>query len=218
MAASPSWHRKQRARRATARARIHKSRRAGKPPRVADLFLLASHHTRPVYSELPRMGKQGSQAQKGQGWQQNGYGSAGWHGAPWRQPWGQGAEASQSVATMRYDQVVLSGNATLSKPNADAHGDAVPMNVTQLVQKAVNVSRKASNKVKRLEQEIALKQQQWEEFQKMLKQAFRSQLTQYETDVSRLEKDLGEAKQSAAEAEQKLKEVTMQHGNGETRL
>ena len=160
------------------------------------------------------MGKRGQANKRGQGWQ-HGYGSAAWYGAPWRQPWGQGTEASQSVATMRYDQVVLSGNATPNKPNVEPHGEAVPMNVTQLVQKAVNVSRKASSKVKRLEQEITLKQQQWQEFQKMLKQAFRSQLTQFETDVNRLAKDLGEARQSAAEAEQKPKEATVQHGSGE---
>ena len=63
---------------------------------------------------------------------------------------------------------------TTSTANGNKNGETAQtnstMSVVQIVQKAVNNSRRANGRVKRLEMELEQKSMQWDEFQRLLKQ------------------------------------------------
>ena len=143
----------------------------------------------------------GKQAQNKKLWQE-GYG--GWWDSAWQQGWKPNQDSGGSILNMRYDQ--MKTQSVAEKPG-EGMESAAGMTTVQLMQKAVNTSRKANGKVKRIQQEMETKTQQWDEFQKALKQAFKTQLSQYEEDQQRLERELLEAKQIAKEAEHRLREV-----------
>ena len=135
------------------------------------------------------MGKQG-RGNKQQQWQRDA--SAGRWQSGWQRDWNTDPGYGSSLSGMRYDQMQAPSNKT-----GTGHGDEAAttgnLSMVQVVQKAVNTSRRANAKVKRLEQEIVTKGEQWDAFQKALKQVFRDQFAQYESDQQRLEKDLSEA-------------------------
>ena len=100
-----------------------------------------------------------------------------------------------SLSGMRYDQMQAPSNKT-SAGHGEETATTTTLSMVHVIQKAVNTSRQANAKVKRLEQEIETKGEQWDAFQKALKQVFRDQLAQYEGDQQRLEKDLSEARRA----------------------
>ena len=97
---------------------------------------------------------------------------------------------------------------TSAKPTSVDHTPSSEgLAIVQTMQRAVNISRKANARVKKLKNDLQVKAHHWEEFQKTLRQTYLDQKQQFETDTSKLERELEEAKQMAIDAENKLKEV-----------
>ena len=119
-----------------------------------------------------------------------------------------------NLGSWRYDMMQTTSTANGNKNGETAQTNST-MSVVQIVQKAVNNSRRANGRVKRLEMELEQKSVQWDEFQKLLKQTYTAQLAQFEADQQKMEKEIAEARQAAKEAEMRLKEVA---GPGEDAL
>ena len=153
------------------------------------------------------MGKQGSQKawQKGQGgkWDY-------WSGA-WANSWQQGNSQANSVKDdagkfPNYQDV------TIQKSEAEPHAasakgeldsNAMPTaapNFVRDMQKALNSSRKLDAKIRKLAEEKALRQAQWQEYQQQMKTKFVAQHQAFQTDMEKLEEDLAYAKKQKEQA------------------
>ena len=178
------------------------------PPQLADLRLLAAHHSAPSYRELRiGMGKQGWHAGK---WDNGGWDSASsqWSRTSWKpqkEPRGDAANKMQAIGYKNV-QVPAENAQTVGKGDGDRAQDSA-MSTTQLVQRAVNQARKAGTRHKKILEEMQWCQAQWDQYCKEMKAAYLKQQAAFQKDIEKLEEDAEKTKEQALEAERRLKSV-----------
>ena len=156
------------------------------------------------------MGKKGQQAWDEAAWYGYAAASSGaWPGQPWKPKQGRGnAGGTQSIVEMNYDQVIVEDK---QEPKKDDTAPITALNVTQQIQKALNASRKATGKVRKLEEEKRTKVLQWQEYQKQLRASYNKQFQKHGEDLDKLDSDMAAAHAAAEEAEEKLRAITQQN-------
>ena len=129
------------------------------------------------------------------------YGSGSW----WQQE--KPPKKEPNILELKYDQIDLAEPENNKEPvkGEDALQEATGKTLAQTVQKAVNMSRKAINRCKKLEEDREKKNLQWQEYQRKLRLAFQKQHQQYTSDSARLEKELEQAQEAAHQAEVNLR-------------
>ena len=136
---SPSWHRRQRSKRSQARRRLKLRRALHLRPVASDLSFLTSHHTRPQLRELSHMGKQANW----KSWPQSDSAGGWWESSGWQPKPPKEQDTTKSLKNLRYDQ--------MKAVHAQASASTAGLSVVQLMQRAVNTSRRANGRVKRAE-------------------------------------------------------------------
>ena len=212
---SPNWHRHQRGLRRRARLRIAEARLVGSRPSRRDLGLLISHHSAPKYREVfnPHMGKQ---------WGQHG-GWSYWPGAftPKRPPWHKQKQQDQqqqnqdqtqrTSATVRidaYDSKKQSGAAP-PEPLVQVISNTLTPGNTMVkdIQKAINVARKAENRLKKLEADRIEKGRLWLSWEKEVKQVYLQEKCRHAGNIEALDKEIREAKIAQDQARAQVRDI-----------
>ena len=170
---------------------MHSARRAGRAPPLAALRRLLAHHSSPAYREISHMGKKpvwGRGGGRGQGQSSSGYGAShGWATAggwdseeAWRYWKGAWSPRSRDKE-LRYDQVVL-------RPQGQetATGSGVEGGFLNGIQKALTQAKKHDARVRKLQEERQLRQQQFAQFTEDTKRAFAKQRQLYQADLARI--------------------------------
>ena len=214
---SPNWHRRERAKRSAARKRVHVARAANLRARDRDLLLLSAHHSRPAYRELGHlncrksfvdktssgMGKQGWAAKDWGYGQQDGY-SQSWRSHGHKNKHGM----DKTPMEMAYHQVkVKEEGATAVGAAATGTDVGQERTLTQIVQRAVNQTRRTANKCKRAQEEHDACKKQWLEYERQMKEAYNRQREKYQQDLEWHEQEVIKAQDAALAAEESLKEV-----------
>lgn len=235
----PSWHRKERQSRSTARkviAKFIKRPRLRKANRILELVQrLESHHSAP---RLLRA--RAALDNLGMSWQGGGWRGGYWKGAGKRSPQGKKSQDKKSQQDKdpkgtipQYDADCWAGGSSASSSKGDAQAGNL-QDLTKLLktvvqagkielppealaildasskeesrasfsaeQKALNVRRKAFNRVQRLKEAMAKKTEKYKSF----RQALKDQLA---TESERYEKDMADLKENLAKAEQDLEKI-----------
>ena len=177
--------------------------------------MLRRHHSRPRLKEIfsPRgMGKQGQQSwqkDKGRDW---GYWSGSWRS--WDKDKNKAGAANQQQGKENpfpsYQAVKIPNEASKESDagaTSAAAGTLMPAGHPEFLkdmQRALNVNRKLDNRARRLTEERATRVQQWEQYQRQLREAFLEQLSAYNADVARIDGELEDLKKQKESAKQNL--------------
>ena len=227
---SPSWHRRERRKRAAARARIRLSRSLCKEPALADIQFLSGHHSRPSYKELyGRMGKRGGWDAAARKEYDYGYDSSYWpqSGSSYgRGDWpskGQGKKPGKEAKPER-GQVAFPSYEAMAVPNhkgGKAVGKQLSKTTTEVepelvgatgdlaryVQKLVNTLRRSDGKLRRCEMDKDEAQAKWDEYQKHLKQSFIQERQRYREKLDKVQAEQEEYIKAKNGALQELQEI-----------
>ena len=183
---SPTWHRRLRKKRSAARLRLRICALSGIAPSRRDLKRVQEHHAAPPNS----MGKWGNaQGDKGKGWQ---YWPGSWSASPGRQaPW-KAPKPPTATAFAAYDAKKADVDKNQTAGSGPSGQDAEATLVQEL-QKAVNSARRTENKVKKLLQDKAERQQQWQSWEQDLKKAYARERGRYQAALAKLDSEMVEA-------------------------
>ena len=175
---SPSWHRRCRLRRAKARLRVRTALVHSRPPAASDLFLLESHHTRPVYRRV--MGW-ASWEKGGRGGKDSGRGY--WRGAwPQRQP----KDKPLDARFPSYESVALpkgKGKNSERKPD-EGWMDDTEEDLVSTIQEGVNVARKAEQRVRQLTNNRVKKESQWAAYLEAMRKTYLKEADRCNKEIS----------------------------------
>ena len=211
-AASPSWHRRLRARRASARKQLARGCITFKAART----LIVHHATPPLQKQALKntFGSRQSMSWKGKGkskpWRQtagsdgreyassyysDGYGAA--HNT-WTETW-QGynhkdakKEAGKS-AFPAYNQQQQKDITVIAEQRSALKTPGVEEDAIKEIQKAVNAARKAEQRVAKLQSDLQKGQSQWASYELALKKSYAAERGRYQSDQSRLRQELADA-------------------------
>ena len=181
---SPSWHRRCRLRRAKARLRVRTALVHSRPPAASDLFLLESHHTRPVYRRV--MGW-ASWEKGGRGGKDSGRGV--WRGAwPQRQP----KDKPLDARFPSYESVALpkgKGKNSERKPD-EGWMDDTEEDLVSTIQEGVNAACKAEQRVRQLTNNRVKEESQWAAYLEATRKTYLKEADRCNKEISRLGDEL----------------------------
>ena len=214
---SPRWHRRQRAHRSRARARLHKRRSVGARPFHKDLKRLTQHHARPVYKEWMSQWNNAPWQNRKRGTGQDGSGGAStwsyWSGA-WKNKTtdGKHKENSEGHGFPKYADMEVVGDAQHTAALATAqHGAGVTDSVStedtdflKAVQKSLNQNRKLEARVRKLQEDGQKKANQWRLYEAKMKELYTQELARFQKDQDAIAKELAELEQQRSQALQSL--------------
>ena len=116
-----------------------------------------------------------------------------------------------SVLNLAYDQMPVKEEKSGSNDErGTSASNATPPNLTQQLQKALNASRKAFGRARKLEEDRRQKVQQWNAFQAQLKKTYNQQHAKHNSDLEKIDAELLLAQEAVEEAELKLKQIPLQ--------
>ena len=200
---SPTWHRRARRTRSKARSRCRLLRSLWLPLRGRDLARLASHHSSPFPT---LMGK--PKEWKGHGgvksWEQASERSWSiWPGAyspqaPWRPKGGKGMTRDQGIpgyATRKPQEEPPQSTALIS-----AGGTSVKEGLVPTIQHALNCTRKAEAKVKKIQDDKEKHIQMWKTWEADMKAAWLREKKRFAAESERLEREAAESLQAQEDA------------------
>ena len=170
-------------------------------PFARDISALSAHHSRPLFHEKLtslQMGKTSWNT-----WKKNQWDDSSSNRSSWR-AW-QDTNPSQGSAP----SAVWDGYKQVTLETETPKEDSVQQNytMTQLVQRAVNVARRADQRHKKAALDLQQCQQKWVKYQAQLKELFLKQQDAFLKDQDALEMELYRTKEAAEQAELKLKRV-----------
>ncbi|CAE7837824.1 unnamed protein product [Symbiodinium sp. CCMP2592] len=149
--------------------------------------------------------------------QDGGYGhdssSTGWH--YWRGAYNASPKAPPARAPTRYDQQPEKGRGkhgkenTTSVPWRPAADDGQPVSVMQAVQKALSATRKADQRIRRLQEEKEKKDKCWKLWKENAKREYAKQKRLYEEDLARIDRELHETADTGAAAAARVQELVL---------
>ena len=118
----------------------------------------------------------------GYNWSASQYGpGSAWQGQGWPKKQNGQGQSGNGVLDLTYDQV------SVERPKDEdeeaAGNGAGSTSLTQQLQRALNASRKAYGKVRKLEEERRTKVLQWQAFQQQLRKAYNQQSAKHSTDL-----------------------------------
>ncbi|CAE7258117.1 unnamed protein product [Symbiodinium sp. CCMP2592] len=194
---------------------------AGLDLRLSDVAHLEQHHSRPVYARV--MGRKNSQPWKDRGYK--GYEHYEHYEKDprlWRGAWALSPRGG-SQAPPRYDQVRLDGKNQPEQawkeqypwrqPSQPAKG-LEAMTAMQAVQRALTATRKADQKIRKLQEDKERRQLQWDQFAKEQAANFVKQKRQFADDMTRLDTELLQAAEAGNAAAERVKAIVL-HGHVE---
>ena len=151
---------------------------------------------------------------KGSKWEQQS--SASWQ--QWQPPQGTGT-TSQPTVWDGYKSVQLEQGHDQNKIAGDVEKMETPnLSMAQIVQKQVNLARKADQKHKRAQQDLRQCQMKWTKYQDQLRALYNQQHEAFLKDVDSLEAEVARTQDAAEVAAIKLRHVLENDGNARENL
>ena len=169
--------------------------------------LLEAHHSRPIY----QMGKQGWGGKWGSQ-DQWGYGaSQSWSSWKGQNKAGQQNGKAEPVHAMSYKdvQLSLSSQANAAKEEVEDKEGTETRRTAQVVQKAVNLARKADVRHKKSVEELAQCKRLWGEYQRQMREAYSKEFAQHKADVEKYELEVKKNKEASEMAAVRMRQVLL---------
>ena len=148
-------------------------------------------------------------------WKQEGGQShhSGGRGPPWR--WWPGAfsspQARAKAGAVKYDQIAVPGRNSSQPHQAVPEESYEGYGAMREVQKALTSARKADNRIRKLREDRAHKEQQWKLYQQKKKEEFLQEERRYKADQQRIEEDIM-AQMKLGEESARLVQTLVTHG------